>query len=54
VKRERIKRAAEIINETDAKVAEVAEQVGYGDVKYFTKLFKQYTGMTPSEYRRKT
>ena len=51
VKLERIKKAAEILQATSAKVHDVARQVGYEDVKYFTQLFKQYMGKTPSEYR---
>jgi len=33
------------------KVYEVADRVGYRDVKYFTELFKERTGMTPGEFR---
>ena len=51
VKQARIHKATEILQETSAKVHEVARQVGYEDVKYFTQLFKQYTGQTPSEFR---
>lgn len=30
---------------------EVAKECGYGDVKYFCKVFKKYTGKSPSEYQ---
>lgn len=52
VKRERMEKAIRIINETPAKISEVAHEVGYEDVKYFSQLFKKYTGKTPSEYRK--
>lgn len=33
-------------------IGEVAQLLGYGDVYHFSKIFKQKTGQTPSEYRR--
>jgi two-component system response regulator YesN len=47
----KMKRAMEILTGTPAKVSEVAAQVGYEDVKYFSQLFKKTTGRTPSEFR---
>lgn len=35
------------------KTYEVSEMVGYTKSKYFSKLFKNYTGYTPTEYRTK-
>lgn len=37
--------------ETDKKVYEVAQEVGYKDIKYFFKLFKKRFGLTPDECR---
>lgn len=38
----------------DASVSEIAEEIGFGDnPKYFSLVFKKYTGLTPSEFRRK-
>lgn len=31
----------------------IADQVGYSSQHYFSRIFKEYTGLTPSEYRRK-
>ena len=33
------------------KAYEVAKECGYADVKYFCKVFKKYTGKSPSEYQ---
>ena len=33
-------------------VSDVAERCGFSNVYYFSKLFKQRVGITPSEYRR--
>ncbi|MFH5182875.1 helix-turn-helix domain-containing protein [Paenibacillus sp. TAB 01] len=51
VTRQKIRRATEILKVSPAKVSEVAARVGYEDVKYFSQIFKKYTGKTPSEYR---
>lgn len=53
VTRERMQRAMEILNESEVKISQVAGAVGYEDMKYFSQLFKKYTGKTPSEYRQK-
>ena len=37
----------------DYSVTEVCFQVGFESLSYFNKLFKQHTGETPSEFRRK-
>jgi two-component system response regulator YesN len=34
-------------------IQEIAGLVGYQDVKYFFRIFKKYTGLTPTEYRMK-
>lgn len=31
---------------------EISEMLGYKDVDYFSKLFRDYTGFSPSEYRK--
>ncbi|TVY03016.1 response regulator [Cohnella terricola] len=52
VTRERMRKAAEILQCTPSKVADVAKRVGYVDIKYFTQQFKKHTGKTPSEFRQ--
>jgi two-component system response regulator YesN len=36
---------------TDRKTYEIANLVGYNDQRYFSKVFKKYTGVQPSEFR---
>ncbi len=48
----RIQNACRLLKETSDTVAEISNQVGYEDSKFFTKLFKRYTGHTPSAYRK--
>jgi YesN/AraC family two-component response regulator len=47
----RIEKAKEYLKDSRYKTYEIAEMVGIKDPHYFSKLFKKYTGNTPSEYR---
>lgn len=48
---QRMKKAAELISDPSIKISEVSEQVGYGSQSYFSKCFKKFFRVTPSEYR---
>ena len=48
----RIDRARRLLGSEAASVAEVARAVGMEDVNYFSRLFRQRTGMTPSACMR--
>lgn len=50
----RVKRAAELLQDSTVKVYEVADLVGYTDARYFAQVFRKITGMTPSEFRDTT
>lgn len=47
----RISHAKRLLKGTDMKVYEVAEACGYNNSNYFTKVFKDVTGMSPADYR---
>ena len=49
----RIDAAKELLDETNDRIYEIANHVGYPDVTYFGRVFKQITGCTPSEYRNR-
>lgn len=49
----RIRKAMELLRDCRKKIYEVAEQVGYRDVTYFSTTFKRVTGVSPSEYQAK-
>ena len=49
--RYRIHKAMELLRDCRARVYEVAEQVGYRDITYFSTTFKKLVGMSPSEYQ---
>lgn len=46
----RIKRAAYLLDSRQYNVSEVAFMIGFSDSKYFSKVFKKETGLTPTEY----
>ena len=48
----RIGKAKELLCGEELSVQEVAEQVGYQDLKYFSRLFKKLTGVSPSDYKK--
>ena len=47
----RIRKAKELLKTTDLRIYEVAESSGFNDVKYFSKLFKKMTTVSPGDYR---
>lgn len=49
---ERIRQAKLLLLTTDLKVYEIADQVGFEDMNYFSQRFKQVTGMTPRQYKK--
>ncbi|HZG85424.1 response regulator [Paenibacillus sp.] len=48
---ERIRLAKELLSQTNIPVSAVAVSVGYGNFPHFTRIFKKYAGVGPSEYR---
>lgn len=47
----RIKKAANMLKSTDASVTEIAASVGYGDINYFSRIFKKIMKVSPSGFR---
>lgn len=48
----RVEYSKKYLAETTRSVEEITEIVGYKSVRYFRELFMEYTGMTPSQYRK--
>lgn len=48
----RCRAARALLRDPSARVYEVAESVGYSDVRSFSERFKRVVGCTPSEFRR--
>lgn len=47
----RMTKAKELLLEKNISVQEVAERIGYQNTNYFTKVFRTYFGLTPTEFQ---
>lgn len=54
IRNTRLQFAAKYLRETDLSVSEIAYTVGFSSPSYFTKTFKAYFHMAPSEMRKAT
>ena len=48
----RIQLAKKQLATTELSITDIALSLGYTDAAYFSKLFMQYEGMTPTQYRK--
>jgi len=53
VNAERVARARELLLMSDARVYEIAEQLGFESAFYFSKVFKKIEGVSPRDYMKK-
>lgn len=51
VERARLAAAAARLADTDARIVEIALDVGYSDHAHFTRAFRRWTGETPKHFR---
>ncbi|MEE0928513.1 MAG: AraC family transcriptional regulator [Acutalibacteraceae bacterium] len=47
----RIERAKQLLADAGLSVSECAETLGFTDVNYFSRLFRKFTGVSPSKYK---
>lgn len=48
----RHREARRLLRETDLSIERIGEQLGYAGIHYFSRLFKKYEGISPTEYRK--
>lgn len=48
----RMERAKDYLRSTNKTIGWIAEQIGYNDEKYFSRLFREHVGVLPSEFRQ--
>ncbi len=53
IKRSRVEFAKRLLEKGSKSVSEVSYETGYADIDFFRKVFKQYTGLNPLEYKKK-
>ncbi|MBP3965679.1 response regulator [Paenibacillus lignilyticus] len=49
----RVEKSKSLLSDTDRKVSDIAEAVGYTNLSHFAKLFRKIVGIGPKEYRQK-
>nr|WP_285848113.1 MULTISPECIES: AraC family transcriptional regulator [unclassified Mesobacillus] len=47
----RVENAKKLLKETDFKILEISEMVGYKNPKQFARVFREAEGISPKEYR---
>ena len=52
IKEKRIREVKKLLVTTKLRLNQIAALVGYTDPKYMSKVFKEVTGVLPSEYRK--
>jgi LacI family transcriptional regulator len=52
IQRVQLERIQQLLTSTNLNVTEAARQAGFLNIRYLTKVFRDATGMTPTEYRR--
>lgn len=50
----RIAAAKGYLENSNKNITEIANTIGYDNALYFSRLFRKYTGVTPSEYRKRS
>ena len=48
----KIRKACELLDQTDSTIREIAASLGYDDPYYFSRIFKKNQGRSPAAYRR--
>lgn len=51
--RQRLERAKFLLTDSDMNVTQIADILGYSDIYYFSKLFKQIYGIPPTSFRNR-
>jgi AraC-like DNA-binding protein len=51
IRRIRMNEAKELLSKTDMPIGEIALKTGFSESQYFSTVFKQETGLTPSQFK---
>lgn len=53
VQRRKLARAMELLSNSDLTIDQISRRVGFVDPLYFSRVFRKYVSVTPSEFRKK-
>ena len=53
IRKLRISRAKEMLEKTDESINDISVRLGFSESRYFSTVFKQETGETPSQYKKR-
>lgn len=48
----RLEKAKKMLSYSDLNISEISEKIGFNDLFHFSKSFKNYTGFSPSEFKK--
>ena len=51
IRKMRLEKSKELLEITEMTIGEICYKVGFSSPSYYTKRFKEYTGLIPKEYR---
>ncbi|MNN30678.1 Bifunctional transcriptional activator/DNA repair enzyme AdaA [compost metagenome] len=54
IQKTRMHHAEQLLTETDLKISQIAQMVGYKNTSRFCELFRKSTELTPMDYRKRT
>jgi two-component system, response regulator YesN len=49
----KLERACKLLKDTNMKIYEIADNLGYSNMNYFSKQFKEHYGISPLDYKKK-
>lgn len=52
--RQKIQRAKQYLMSTDLTIVEITDKIEMGSIHYFSRMFKQHTGLSPTDYRKRS
>jgi YesN/AraC family two-component response regulator len=53
IKEQKMKQAEYLLKNTEMTVSDIVVEIGYSNISYFYRQFKEEIGITPDEYRKK-